>query len=423
MASNGKEGKECPHTQDTLTGIGQVFGGDKDTDLESDTGEKIQSIWQKQHPKSPKEDSPLKESCKLLSSEEEPPTDEALHDGARQKAWLLDTCFEAWHHDKIGKGVAGWMARDTMICDLPEPNHPNPVGPPLDYMGECQVFNGIWSDIYDLCRFYTLGMTGNPPEFPTPREPVTCGQVWDLLKSARSIGRPYLILAHSTDSVMAVSMLRELHMAACLRHLQVDLRDKSVKLLFCPFCTYVGGNDLSYLNHIIIAQYNASYGCGKCLKQAFMLSSALHNHKKVCLRFVAKKPAQGSDSKPSSGGGGDGSHGGSTRATPRRRTPRLLLQTPRAPVPSLPHRCQHATVDERLPTTTSPTRTQRTHQMTRRKRRRRMRAPPGRASATRCTRMAAIARPASTTSTTVLPVFLHFLNKIFHCKTHVSVMI
>ena len=79
------------------------------------------------------------------------------------------------------------------------------------------------------------------------------------------------------------------------------------------------GNDLSYLNHIIIAHYNVSYGCGKCLKQAFVSSSTLHNHKKVCIRFVAKKSAAGSDSKPSSGRGGDGSHGDSTRATPKKR--------------------------------------------------------------------------------------------------------
>ena len=79
------------------------------------------------------------------------------------------------------------------------------------------------------------------------------------------------------------------------------------------------GNDLSYLNHIIIVHYNASYGCGKCLKQAFMSSSALHNHKKVCLRFT-KKPTAGSDSKPSSGGGGNSSQGGGpTRATPKKK--------------------------------------------------------------------------------------------------------
>ena len=82
-----------------------------------------------------------------------------------------------------------------MICDLPEhgnaqPNHPDPMGLPLDYMGECQVFDGIWSDIYDLCQFYTLGMTGDLPEFPTPQEPTIHRQIRDLLKSAHAIGRP-----------------------------------------------------------------------------------------------------------------------------------------------------------------------------------------------------------------------------------------
>ena len=184
MASDGEEGQEHPHTQDTLTGISQVFGGHEDTDPESDLREKIQSSWQKQSPKSPKENSPLKESNES-SSEEEPPMDKALCDEARQKAQLLDTCFNAWHCNKIAKGIVGWATRDTMICDLLEhgktqPNHPDPMGPPLDYMGECQVFDGIRSDIYNLCRFYALRTTGNPL--------VTRHQVRDLLKSAHSIG-------------------------------------------------------------------------------------------------------------------------------------------------------------------------------------------------------------------------------------------
>ena len=154
-----------------------------------------------------------------------------------------------------------------MICNLPEhgkvqPNHPDLVGPPLDYMHECQVFNGIQSDIYDLCWFYILGTTGDPPEFPAPREPTTHRQIRDLLNLACAISQPYLILVHSTDLVTAVSLLRELHTTTCLWQLQVDLLDKSVKLSFCPFCAYAGGNDLSYLNHIIIVHYNVSYGCG-----------------------------------------------------------------------------------------------------------------------------------------------------------------
>ena len=234
-----------------------------------------------------------------------------------------------------------------MICDLPEhskmqPNHPDPVGLPLDYMAECKVFDGIQLDPYDLCHFYILGMTGDPPEFPALWELVMCSQVRDLLKSAQSIGHPYVILAHSADSVTTMSMLQELHTAACLTHLKVDLQDKSVKMSFCPFCMYTGTNDLSYLNHITIAHYNTSYGCGKCLKQAFMSFSAPHNHKKVCLGFT-KNPTAGSNSKLSSSGGGNGSQGSSsTRATPKKKdskaptaksqgssTPTALQTTPR----------------------------------------------------------------------------------------------
>ena len=227
VASDGKEGQRRPQIQNTFTGISHVFGTHEETDAESDPGEKIQSVWQKWHQPSPKKDTPSKDSSKS-SSEEEQPTDEALYDKAWQWARQLDTNFDAWQRKKIAKGITGWAMRDTMICDLPkhvkvQPNHPDPVGPPLNYMGECQVFDSIQSDIYNLCQFYILGTTGDPPEFPAPQEPATCGQIRDLLKSAHAISQPYMILAHSADSVTAVSMLRELHTTACLRHLQVDL--------------------------------------------------------------------------------------------------------------------------------------------------------------------------------------------------------
>ena len=262
-ASKGEDQQECPHTQDTLTGVSQLFSEQEDTNSESDSREKVQTAWQKQRKDSPMEDSPKKDSSGSSSSEEELLTDEALPDRARQKVQLLDTCSDAWCHHKIANNVMGWVMQHTMVCDLPEhgktqPNHPDPVGLPLDYMAKCKVFDCIQLDLYKLCHFYALGMTGDPPDFPSPWEPVMHSQVRDLLKSARLIGCPYMILVHSTDSVTAVSMLWELHTATCLRHLQVDLHDKSVKMSFCPFCTYVGTNDLPYLNYIIIVHYNAS---------------------------------------------------------------------------------------------------------------------------------------------------------------------
>ena len=44
VASDGKEGQDHPYTQDTLTGISQVFSRHEDTDPEFNPGEKIQSI-------------------------------------------------------------------------------------------------------------------------------------------------------------------------------------------------------------------------------------------------------------------------------------------------------------------------------------------------------------------------------------------
>ena len=172
-------------SNNTLSGISHIFGTHEETDVESNHQEKVQPARLKRLQPSPKEDMPSKES--ESSCEEEQPTDEALCDKARQQAWHLDTNFYAWQHKKITKGIPGWVTRDTMICDLPEhgkaqPNHHDLVGPPLEYMHNCQVFDGVQSNICDLCRFYILGATGDPPEFPAPREPTTRGQVRDLLK-------------------------------------------------------------------------------------------------------------------------------------------------------------------------------------------------------------------------------------------------
>ena len=146
-ASDGDEGQGRAPIQNTLTGVSHIFGKHEETDAESDNKEKIQSARQKRHQPSPKEDMPSKDLGES-SSKKEQPSDEALHNKARQRAWQLDTNFDVWQCKKIAKGVAGWATRDTMICDLPEhrkaqPNHPDPVGPLLDYMREHQVFDGI----------------------------------------------------------------------------------------------------------------------------------------------------------------------------------------------------------------------------------------------------------------------------------------
>ena len=179
--SDGDEGPGRSPIRNTLSGVSHVFATHEETDVESDHEEKTPPAWQKWRQPSPIEETYSKES-EESSSEEEQPTDEALCNKAQQQAWHLDTNFNAWWRKKIAKSLLGWIARDTMICDLPkhgkvQPNHLDLVGPPLEYMHDCQVFEGIQLDIYDLCQFYILGMMGDPPEFPAPWEPTTHRQV------------------------------------------------------------------------------------------------------------------------------------------------------------------------------------------------------------------------------------------------------
>ena len=48
-ASDGNEGLGHSPIQNTLSGVSHIFGTHKETDVESDHEEKIQSAWQKRH--------------------------------------------------------------------------------------------------------------------------------------------------------------------------------------------------------------------------------------------------------------------------------------------------------------------------------------------------------------------------------------
>ena len=215
----------------------------------------------------------------------------------------------------------------------------------------------------------------------------------------------------------------------------MDHHDKSVKMSFCPFCTYAGMNNLSYLNHIITAHYNASYGCGKCLKQAFVLSSTLHNHKKVCLGFN-KKSIAGSDSKPSSGGGGHSSQGGSTTsATPKKKnskapaansqdssTPMALQTTPHCSGHDKSHHSKTHKDSKSKKDLSGDKKNKKGH------------ASPTRKGFghTSCTNTVAGIRPMSMTTplshqcvpvSVIFPILVFFQINYFCCKTHVPVII
>ena len=70
LVSDGEE-PEALSTQDTPTGISQVFGTHEDSDSGSDTEEDIPCKWKKQAPKIPKKDNPPKESSDSATDDEQ----------------------------------------------------------------------------------------------------------------------------------------------------------------------------------------------------------------------------------------------------------------------------------------------------------------------------------------------------------------
>ena len=178
-----------------------------------------------------------------------------------------------------------------------------------------------------------------------------------------------------------------------------------------------------YLNHIIIVHYNASYGCGKCLKQAFVSSSTLHNYKKVCIGFIAKKSLAVSDGKPSSGGGGDGSCGGSTKATPKKdsKAPATDSQGFNAPPASQTSPCHSG-----RETSCHHKSHKDSKDSSGKKKKKKDASPAGKSSSHKAHEDGgwhqADVCPQCRCSTDVL-VLLYFVNKIFCCKARVSVMI
>ena len=156
-----------------------------------------------------------------------------------------------------------------MACDLTKhgkgAKHPDPVGMLLGNMESCDVFKPLKMSEYDLCPFYQVGLKGDFSEIPLPHEPATKDHIHRLLEAAWEHPQPNVLVAHSQDSVTIICLLCELHANASLRHLKMEMEAESDgkagrKLSFCPFCQYLGNNDVSYLNHIIIMHYNLSYG-------------------------------------------------------------------------------------------------------------------------------------------------------------------
>ena len=174
-----------------------------------------------------------------------------------------------------------------MTCDHADPckeaRFSDPASPPFGYfLPRFARQEAKKTNEYDLCHFYQVGLPGDLPNFPSPREPAICDLLSKFLLKARVLWHPHLVVAFLWDSTTAICLLQELHIKDSLRHPQmepkVDVGGKAIrKLSFCPFCLYSRSNDMSYMNHIMCGHYHANYGCWQCLHEVFTTGQQLKN--------------------------------------------------------------------------------------------------------------------------------------------------
>ena len=106
-----------------------------------------------------------------------------------QTLLLPDLDYTSWTKTSVSGGTKRlvWASDNgmSMTCDHADPckeaKSPNQLGPPLDYMMSCGVFNPKKTSKYDLCCFYQVGLSGDLPKFPSPHASATHEQVSSLL--------------------------------------------------------------------------------------------------------------------------------------------------------------------------------------------------------------------------------------------------
>ena len=130
-------------------------------------------------------------------------------------------------------------------------------------MKACGVFKARKTNAYDLCCFYCASASREFQTFATPCKPASHDMLKRLLETAWVAKCTHLLMAFAGDSTMAICLLHDKDSMKCftleLKPGKQDADSKPVKnLSFCPFCLYHGSNDISYMNHIVTAHYNAA---------------------------------------------------------------------------------------------------------------------------------------------------------------------
>ena len=152
-----------------------------------------------------------------------------------------------------------------------------------------------------LCRFYRADSNVSAPK--TPKPPTTVEHVKKLLLPASTQRQSYVIVVFQGGTVTPLGLLQELHTRSALVRIPICLPGETKDehrpcVSCCPFCAYTIQNDPAYLNHIICAHNDVSFGCGACLSAVTSSGQQMKNHIKEC-SGLAPPPMASQESMPS----------------------------------------------------------------------------------------------------------------------------
>ena len=217
--------------------------------------------------------------------------DETRKRKAHDYACKSDTAYAAWKEKQTSDGVKGIEERDQTVNDYTDgkrrPKNPDPLGPPVSYMEDHGVFQPLTSptNTFGLCRFYRAD-----PNMPLPSGPVSpamAEHVKRLVLLASMTPWRYVLMVFRGGTVTALGLLQELHTRNALVRIHIyqsgNAKDgHGTRVSCCPFCAYTIQNDPAYLNHIVCAHYDASFGCGSCLSAVTSSVQKMKEHIKEC---------------------------------------------------------------------------------------------------------------------------------------------
>ena len=149
----------------------------------------------------------------------------------------------------------------------------------------CSLLLTSPTNTFGLCCFYRADP--NVPLPSSPISPATTEHIKRLVLLASATSRRHVLMVFPGGTATALGLLQELHTRKALAQIPIyqsgNAKDEpGTHVSCCPFCTYAIQNDPAYLNHIVCAHYDASFGCGSCLSVVTSSAQKMKDHIKEC---------------------------------------------------------------------------------------------------------------------------------------------